>query len=298
MKLNKVVIWGHPLHSHTHSYIHAGFEKAFKHLGYETFWFSVPPANFDFNNSFFITEGQVDSNIPKNSTSIYLLHNSDHSKYKDIPSDHLFNLQVFTLDCVGRDTLIPGKKVEYYSDRTVYFPWATDLLPHEFGEPVISIERKINFVGYAVNPWTQFGKICAKHNIQFNTFGGTFNSKSKNNRTFEDNKKLIQESIIAPALQSNWQVEHGYIPCRIFKNISYGKMGITNSKTVNDLFDGKLLYDTNLENLMKKGLEFQNQELVKELMENVKNNHTFINRIETILWILGKENIIIEKTDH
>ena len=34
---------------------------------------------------------------------------------------------------------------------------------------------------------------------------------------------LIQESIIAPALQTDWQVEHEYIPCRIFKNISYGK---------------------------------------------------------------------------
>ena len=35
----KIVIWGYPLHSHTHSYIHAAFYKAFTHLEYETYWF-------------------------------------------------------------------------------------------------------------------------------------------------------------------------------------------------------------------------------------------------------------------
>ena len=36
----RVVIWGHPLHSHTHSYIHAGFARAFEYLGFEVLWVS------------------------------------------------------------------------------------------------------------------------------------------------------------------------------------------------------------------------------------------------------------------
>ena len=39
MSLTKVIIWGYPLHSHTHSYIHYAWEKTFKHLGYEVYWF-------------------------------------------------------------------------------------------------------------------------------------------------------------------------------------------------------------------------------------------------------------------
>mgnify|MGYP006419383869 CR=1 FL=1 len=39
MSINKVIIWGHKLHSHTHSYIHDSFYKAFKFLGYNTYWF-------------------------------------------------------------------------------------------------------------------------------------------------------------------------------------------------------------------------------------------------------------------
>ena len=39
MKYSKVIIWGHPLHSHTHSYIHEAYYRAFKYLGYDVYWF-------------------------------------------------------------------------------------------------------------------------------------------------------------------------------------------------------------------------------------------------------------------
>ena len=54
MKINKIIIWGHPLHSHTHSYIHNGFFIAFKELGYDTYWFHDNmniDSSFDFSNS-------------------------------------------------------------------------------------------------------------------------------------------------------------------------------------------------------------------------------------------------------
>ena len=36
---HRFVIWGYPLHTHTHSYIHYGFYKALKSLGYDVRWF-------------------------------------------------------------------------------------------------------------------------------------------------------------------------------------------------------------------------------------------------------------------
>ena len=38
LPITKVVIWGVKLHSHTHSYIHWAFERAFRHLGYTVYW--------------------------------------------------------------------------------------------------------------------------------------------------------------------------------------------------------------------------------------------------------------------
>ena len=48
----KIVIWGYPLHTHTHSYIHNSFYKAFSYLGHEVYWFddSNYPSDFDYNN--------------------------------------------------------------------------------------------------------------------------------------------------------------------------------------------------------------------------------------------------------
>ena len=34
MKITQIVIWGHKLHSHTHSYIHNGFYIAFQKMGF------------------------------------------------------------------------------------------------------------------------------------------------------------------------------------------------------------------------------------------------------------------------
>ena len=77
---SKVVIWGFPLHTHTHSYIHYGWHKAFTYLGYPTYWFDDTnyPTDFDYNNCLFITEGYADTNIPIVPTSIYYVHIAIH----------------------------------------------------------------------------------------------------------------------------------------------------------------------------------------------------------------------------
>ena len=63
-------------------------------------------------------------------------------------------------------------------------------------------------------------------------------------------------------------------------------MGITNNPFVQELFDNKLIYDSNLVNALNKGIQFEKQknknEIVKELMETVRDNHTYLNRVNTI----------------
>ena len=74
--MQKVIIWGYPLYTHTHSYIHYGWHKAFKHLGYDTYWFHDKdfPKEFDYTNCIFITEGYADDNIPLHPSNIYFVH--------------------------------------------------------------------------------------------------------------------------------------------------------------------------------------------------------------------------------
>jgi hypothetical protein len=289
----KVVLWGHKLHSGTHSYIHYAFYKTFKYLGYDTYWFNANDdvANFDFSGSLFITEGNAHTNIPLRNDCRYILHNCDCTKYKKLwDANQCIILQVYTHDVLPRPVIKADDCIYYQDDiKTVYMPWATDLLPHEIDEikkdmPSARKEEVIYWVGTIwagddgnrskINPFVQ---ACQQNGIKF---------RQLSLLSADQNINFIQRSYMAPALQGKWQCEVGYIPCRIFKNISYGQMGVTNSKTVYELFKGKIVYNEDPYQLF-----FDAQERIKnldhkelfELMDFVKEKHTYLNRIYHLL---------------
>ena len=314
MEIKQVIIWGHKLHSHTHSYIHNGFFIAFKKLGFKTFYYDDKDdvGNHDFSNSFFITEHQVNKKIPLRQDCLYLTHYVDKGDYLGIPKENIIILKVTLRDFVEGDLnknikyidLHSGQKYEYYAMddgyKCLYMYWATDLLPEEIDVNIRDIdkmkpENELNFIGSMTDKWQQICQICNRNGLKFNQLGATFNINSNRNVSIADNMNLIKRSLIAPALQDDDQVNKNYIPCRIFKNISYGKMGITNNKIVNELFDNRLIYDTNLNILFKKSIEFgsnpKKQEIIIGLMEYVRDNHTYINRANTIMKYINEYTI-------
>jgi hypothetical protein len=130
---DKVVIWGHKLHSHTHSYIHNAFYIAFTHLGYPTYWLDDAEelSDFDFRNTLFITEGQVDRQIPLRKDCSYMLHNCTDTKYRMLPKKNVISFQVYTDSIFSVPNLVKLDTCLYYdlAGRCLYMPWATDLLP-------------------------------------------------------------------------------------------------------------------------------------------------------------------------
>jgi hypothetical protein len=292
--IKQVVIWGHKLHSHTHSYIHNAFYIAFKHLGYKTLWLDNKDdiTNIDFSNSLFITEGQVDEKIPIILNSYYVLHNCKMDKYFILTKTNYFKLQVYTNDVINKHNaiLIDKTMLTYYKDDTLFMPWATDLLPEEINRNIekvkneeIKIENIISLVGSITEPWMYVKKFCEKNHILFECYGGF-----SKNLSVEETIHITQKSILAPAFQSEWQTQNGYIPCRIFKNISYGKMGITNNPTVFELYNKEIIFDNNIISALQKGLNFEKfpnikkKEIIINLMELTRDKHTYLNRIEQL----------------
>ena len=307
MEIKQVVIYGHKLHSHTHSYIHNGFYIACKHLGFKTYHFddSDDLSGHDFSHTLFITEHQVNKKIPLRNDCLYLTHYIDEGDYAGVPKENIIILKVSLrdFDYFDKDKnfnyieLPYGVKHEYYAIddagyKCLYMYWATDLLPEEIDENMKQLdtiipENKVYFIGSSSCIWDEFHRVCNQYSIPFIRSGATFNVHSSNNISIADNMKLIQKSIVAPALQDNVQIQYKYIPCRIFKNISYGKMGLTNNKVVDDLFDNKLMYHDNVSELVHAGLEFEKKQdkhkRILELMQIVKEKHTYLNRVHTIM---------------
>jgi len=329
---SKVIIWGFPLHTHTHSYIHYGWFKAFKHLGYETYWFDDKnyPTDFDFNDCLFITEGYASDNIPIVSTSIYFVHIAiQPEKYIDKVKkfveirylvdgikDGNYN---YTLDknkcskisiCSYYEKLHDNGGLSKYHNNPqkmeyecIYTCWATDLLPHEILEENIykPKEEKIYWFGSANQYNTReiaiFYNECIKNGIDFE-----LNDPWQNPLPFHVVQEYTMKSYMSPDFRSSGDhtkkalgetgtchKQIGYIACRLLKSISYGHLGITNSRHAFELLEKKVIYNDNEAILFYDATnELDNYELIKEQMKIVRENHTYLNRIQDLLAVLEK----------
>ena len=308
----KILIIGHELHSHTHSYIFFGIYRALNFLNYNVDWIYKEDdinniINNNINYDIIITELYYNKNIPIINNCIYIIQQpflelfNNNSYETDVFMNSLFKNISKKYIILWRPYIkkLSDKIFNNYEEngyRVIVMPWATDLLPYEIDENIknlesFNIKNISNFIGMPLEHNIQLKNSLEKYNIEYKNYGGTFDINSDRNKSIEENMKLIQESIIAPALQSQWQIDNHYIPCRIFKNISYGKMGVTNNQTVYNLFEKKIIYNHSIDDLVKKSLEFDKKEdkniIIKDLMIEVRDNHTYISRINFIFRTLG-----------
>ena len=109
-------------------------------------------------------------------------------------------------------------------------------------------------------------------------------------------QQMVRKSFLSHAIQGESQRQSDikyYVPCRIFKNISYGAIPITNNIGVyNMLKDYRVVYDIDSDKLIEKALDrhkeilfnyddYKNDQI--RVMEYVRDHHTFLNRIATII---------------
>ncbi|MDX8430983.1 MAG: hypothetical protein SNF33_04170 [Candidatus Algichlamydia australiensis] len=304
---DKVVIWGYKLHTHTHSYIHQGFYRAFKHLGFDVRWYDEndPINEEELANSLFILNLTRSDNIPIRSDCFYILHTRWRKEFSAldtkfgplIEQGRCVAMKCFCdrfLDLPGYEKLAPCI-YRSLKKRDVVMPWATDLLPHEIDKEKerlanISPKKRVAYLGTIgrgegrgsnYQQLYPFFKEARRRGYSVKT-----NDPWSKPLSIEEMKQLLQESKLAPAIQGAWQVRKGYIPCRIFKNLSYGCLGITNSYRVWELFDRKVVYDPDSANLFvkaEKALETYSLEERFAMMDYIKEHHTYLSRIRLLL---------------
>jgi len=322
VKYSKVIIWGHPLYTHTHSYVHDAYYRAFKSMGYDVYWFHDKdyPKDFDYNNCLFIGEGFADKEIPINESSCYLImycpspiKYQGSGRYIDVRmtavnfKDHI---QEYSLDKSKTTKLGPAcyfepktsNKIQVKNDYVdyemddydkIYISWATNLLPDEFEEEDIYLEREnaiyysgtISAQGVCENysKWMPFLKACQENKIKF-----IHNDPWANPLSMGEVINRTQSSILGVDIRGPQHLKQGLLTCRVFKNISYGHLGLTNSSSVYEELDGNCVYNDDTEQLFYDGMSNrENYNLIKRGMQFVKENHTYINRINSILSILG-----------
>lgn len=299
-KPRRFIVWGLTLYTHTHSQIHYAFDKAAKSMGWNSTWLPDTQASAlqlkdeSFDDVLILTAGGHDQHIPIKTNAFYILHNCDHSKYSSVPESHKMWLQVYTNEILSRNLFaLPGRKYEQWqADGNVFqMPWATDLLPHEVNSNMDRVRQGevpaknqvAVFVG--TRGQGQFGNSKELDAFQkglapWNCKLTCHTSTSINN---ESAMNLIQGAAFAPTIVGTWQKEKGYIPCRIFKTISQGHQGLTNSFEAADCVNHCAVYDADESKLLGKQYASQiSKENILEAMTLIRDHHTYINRVQSL----------------
>ena len=316
----KIVIWGYPLHSHTHSYIHAAFYKAFTHMGYETYWFHDGdyPKDFDWNDCVFWTEGFADKNIPLNKTSTYFVHvcpnprryiDAGVKKFIDVRYNHLWHKDhcyEYTLDKSKVEKVGPCCYYQKATDRRVqvlndyhgywiddydkfYVTWATNILPEEFDFTDINFprENKIYFSGNVspsgrcenASKFAPFIDECKKNGVEW-IQNDPFNNPLSEEEVISRTKK----SILGVDIRGPEHIRNGYVPCRVFKSMSWGHLGTTNSPEVYKELEGHCILQEDTRQLFHDAMAKKDDlKFIEEGMKYVQEYHTYINRVNTIM---------------
>lgn len=329
-KINILVVHGLTTSTHSHYFIHEAIYKTFLYIKsqcdfqLEVIWCDDNKESselYNENNNYLIFSSphyNTDNHLIILENAYYILHYRTHNVLNKNPIKKYNDLYKKKRAIKYIEFRGPPRQFQksnnitfinnlfwYYKDLShpkfptseLNIPWATDLLPNEIDRNIESLynnqdyNRRSYFCGSIwktnkkeVNEWKL---LCMKNGIS------CLFDREKDK---DQHQNKIRYAYMAPAFQGETQRcsnKYFYIPCRIFKNISYGGLPITNNKGVYNMFkDYSVIFDTNLESLFNKVLEYrywekENKDLyiqqMVDIMNHVKENHTFVNRINMLI---------------
>jgi len=297
--MKTVTIWGLKNKRNSLRFIHKGFYENFIKLGYETRWVNDEAKNQNIQSDLVFVCGVASKYIKFNKYSNYVLHNVELS---EIDSENMnrnninyLNLQVFTNDAYG-EAMQNGNIIYNHEINTLFQPWGTPLSPSEWYSYVPKNRFKIEFWVGAIwnNDLNQGNKttmniykqILRKHGVTLIKRGGS--RVNINGLSDSRNRQLVSKSRFGATIVGDWQKNASYIPCRLFKNITFGVPPISNMKAP-VFISNKNGFIDNLQDLIDFAISESDDERLLRL-ESARNDlrmFTYEENIKRIIKVLA-----------
>ena len=185
-------------------------------------------------------------------------------------------------------------KVSYRIDDfdKIYIGWATNLMPNEINEDDVYYPRsnKVYFLGslssdgnYSnIHLIEEFARECRKNGIEF-----VVNNFSNNQLSEDDYINLCKESLLGFDIRCQADVEWGRISCRLYKNMSYGHLGMTNCYEAYKELDEHCIYNQSASQLFYNAMSKKDDfEFIKKGVNYIKEHHTYVNRVKSMIKVV------------
>jgi hypothetical protein len=284
-----VVIWGLKSDNNcTYRHIQRHLFTIFKKIGKEVIWCDD---NCD-NNKYITLNNLIFSynlsceNLQYNDKNYYVLLNTPTNIHEKYNNKNFLYLRVYGEVSIDKDSEMWGKTVFFdKKNKILYQTWGTDLLPEEFMPPIYNNSKNVYWVGSIWNDSNNSGNKTNIEKLKKSLIKNGLLFSHIFNVSDEENIQFIRRSRIAPSIGGEAQVERGMITCRLWKNISYGQLGVTNLIKTIEVFDNGIICDKNINYIIEKGLSISEKEYKNGILfqqDIVSKNYTYINWIYNI----------------
>lgn len=326
-KYNKIIIWGAKFDSgHTHAFVHEPLVRAAQYLGYPVFWLDNRDLNHldvtFFDHALIISEqwlvfaNGLSNLLPLRPTSAYLIHYlGNKGPVEGNPGASLYLGRVgklidFRFACNWGVDGVPDKNYAYHFNKSectplndgtsylkqeehitqFYSMWATDLMPDDINLEDRFIPPSIPhhaFFGGTIREdnkemFVPFMNACTEFRMPF-----LYNSPWQNPLSIAEIREAVSKCYLALDVRPRNHLANKYISCRMFKNISYGQLGLTNCPATYEFFDGEVAYHSDPYQLfhvacaMKQDIKTPDR--ILRQMQKIKEKHTYVNRLRDMI---------------
>ncbi|GHV54984.1 hypothetical protein FACS1894206_08880 [Deltaproteobacteria bacterium] len=294
-RFQKIVLWGFRSVFDTYRFIHLGFFNTLKECGIEVVWIDdIKENNRIISRDDIVFSADICSkNLIYRNDAYYVLHNVifDDSG-TNIPNiDRTLHLKIFTYGSISRGEYYKNKVTVFSAkDRTLYQPWGTDVPPYRFAKPIFpgGGGRFLYWVGSVWDDKNHAGniRIISQFKSELKQYGIEFI------QMFPVSTRaaimLIQKSRLTPAVAGEKQMEVGHLPCRWFKNISYGRLALSNVTNFETIFANCGIICEDFAMMLKKYFELP-ETIISEMIyeqQKITREHTYFSKLENIFSLI------------
>lgn len=289
-----IIIWGLRNTQHTHRFIHNSFFRCLKKSGAAVQWLDDEPGEHHKvpRGAVIITSNIEFEHLPRRPDLRYVSHNLPEPTVSDLDRlsrGHL-KLQVWTKNSKGK-VVGNTKTVTFDSEsRTLYQPWGTPWSESEWLQPSPNAQARRRYEFWIGSIWNNERnqgneEAISKWRLVLQGIGTKFVPVPHGWPDSQISYSApIRFSRFGASIVGDWQQEHEYIPCRVFKNLSAGVLPAGNTQALKNVFGEYSVVHENLEDLVSSLVALSTRDKFEMILlaQEILKDFTFEASLERI----------------